>query len=45
MEGLVKPGAEEYVANELGKVIPVVEHAMHDTKSEVSTGGSILSEY
>ncbi|OXC66078.1 hypothetical protein AYX13_05124 [Cryptococcus neoformans] len=37
MEGLVKPGAEDYVANELGTVIPVVEHAMHDTKSEVST--------
>lgn len=36
MEGLVKPGAEEYVANELGKVIPMVEHAMHDTKTEVS---------
>ncbi|WVN88120.1 uncharacterized protein L203_103321 [Cryptococcus depauperatus CBS 7841] len=37
MEGLVKPGAEDYVANELGTVIPIVEHAMHDTKSEVST--------
>ncbi|WVQ77165.1 hypothetical protein IAR50_006848 [Cryptococcus sp. DSM 104548] len=37
MEGLVKAGSEEYVANELGHVIPVVEHAMHDTKSEVST--------
>ncbi|ORY21910.1 putative mRNA export factor elf1 [Naematelia encephala] len=37
MEGLVKSGAEEWVANELGTVIPVVEHAMHDTKSEVST--------
>ena len=36
MEGLVKAGAEEWVANELGKVIPVVEHAMHDTKAEVS---------
>lgn len=36
MEGLVKPGAEDYVANELGTVIPVVEHAMHDTKAEVS---------
>lgn len=36
MEGLVKAGAEEWVANELGKVIPVVEHAMHDTKSEAS---------
>lgn len=36
MEGLVKPGAEEWVAMELGRVIPIVEHAMHDTKSEVS---------
>ena len=36
MEGLVKPGAEAFVANELGKVIPIVEHAMHDTKQEVS---------
>ncbi|WVQ82413.1 hypothetical protein IAT38_004541 [Cryptococcus sp. DSM 104549] len=37
MEGLVKAGAEEYVAAELGGVIPVVEMAMHDTKTEVST--------
>ncbi|KAI5449877.1 [NU+] prion formation protein 1 [Naganishia albida] len=37
MEGLVKPGAEEWVAEELGHVIPSVEHAMHDTKAEVST--------
>ena len=36
MEGLVKPGAEEWIAMELGRVIPIVEHAMHDTKSEVS---------
>ncbi len=36
MEGLVKPGAEEWVAMELGRVIPIIEHAMHDTKSEVS---------
>jgi elongation factor 3 len=36
MEGLVKPGAEEWVANELGRVIPVIEHSMHDTKTEVS---------
>lgn len=35
MEALVKPGAEEYVANELGHVIPFVERAMHDTKAEV----------
>jgi len=37
MEGLVKSGSEDWVAEELGGVIPVVEHAMHDTKSEVST--------
>lgn len=36
MEALVKPGSEEYVANELGRVIPFVERAMHDTKAEVS---------
>lgn len=36
IEALVKPGAEEYVANELGHVIPFVERAMHDTKAEVS---------
>lgn len=35
MEGLVRPGAEEWVANELGTIIPVVERAMHDTKAEV----------
>jgi len=40
MEGLVKPGAEEWVAMELGRIIPVIEHAMHDTKSEVSLEGS-----
>lgn len=39
MEGLVKSGAEDWVAEELGGVIPVVEHAMHDTKSEVSPPG------
>jgi len=37
IEALVKPGAEEYIANELGHVIPYVERSMHDTKSEVST--------
>ncbi|ORX36907.1 mRNA export factor elf1 [Kockovaella imperatae] len=37
MENLVKPGAEEWVAAELGRVIPAVEHAMHDTKAEVSS--------
>jgi elongation factor 3 len=36
VEALVKPGNEEYVANELGHVIPFIERAMHDTKSEVS---------
>lgn len=36
IEACVKPGSEEYVANELGHVIPFVEHAMHDTKTEVS---------
>ena len=36
IEALVKPGNEEYVANELGHVIPYIERAMHDTKSEVS---------
>lgn len=36
MEGLVRPGAEEWVAAELGHVIPVVEAAMHDTKAEVA---------
>lgn len=41
MEGLVKPGAEEWVAEELGHVIPSVEHAMHDTKSEVSNPTSV----
>ena len=35
MENLVKPGGEEWVAMELGRVIPEVEHAMHDTKQEV----------
>ncbi|KAJ9111773.1 hypothetical protein QFC22_006432 [Naganishia vaughanmartiniae] len=37
MEGLVKPGAEEWVAEELGHVIPLIERAMHDTKTEVGT--------
>lgn len=36
MEGTVKQGAEEWVAAELGRVIPFVEAAMHDTKAEVS---------
>ena len=36
IEGLVRPGAEEWVAFELGHAIPHVEHAMHDTKQEVS---------
>lgn len=36
MENLVKTGSEEWVAEELGGVIPVVETAMHDTKGEVS---------
>jgi len=36
IEALVKPGAEEYIANELGRVIPFVERSMHDTKAEVS---------
>ncbi|WVR07279.1 hypothetical protein IAU60_004320 [Kwoniella sp. DSM 27419] len=36
MENLVKPGAEEWIAAELGVVIPYVERAMHDTKAEVS---------
>lgn len=36
MEGVVKAGAEEWVAAELGRVIPVVERAMHDTKAEVN---------
>ncbi len=34
-EALVKPGSEEWVADILGQVIPSVEGAMHDTKSEV----------
>ncbi|RSH81523.1 hypothetical protein EHS25_006145 [Saitozyma podzolica] len=40
IEGLVKPGAEEWVAVELGHVIPFVEHAMHDTKAEVSAAAN-----
>jgi elongation factor 3 len=36
IEAIVKAGSEEYVANELGHVIPFVERAMHDTKAEVS---------
>ena len=43
MEALVKPGAEEYVANELGHVIPFVERAMHDTKAEVGPLGAKLN--
>ena len=40
MEGCVKQGAEEWVAAELGKVIPFVEAAMHDTKQEVSAAAN-----
>lgn len=40
MEGTVKQGAEEWVAAELGKVIPFVEAAMHDTKAEVSAAAN-----
>ncbi|KAL7419117.1 [NU+] prion formation protein 1 [Cryptotrichosporon argae] len=36
IEELVRPGAEDWVAAELGHVIPYVEAAMHDTKAEVS---------
>ncbi|KAK8864159.1 hypothetical protein IAR55_001405 [Kwoniella newhampshirensis] len=36
IEGLVKPGAEDYLAFELGHAIPFIERAMHDTKAEVS---------
>lgn len=32
-----REGSEEWVALELGDSIPVIERAMHDTKSEVST--------
>lgn len=39
MEGTVRPGSEEWVAEQLGGIIPAVEHAMHDTKTEVSAGG------
>jgi elongation factor 3 len=36
MEGMVRPGEDgEWVALEFGHIIPTVEHAMHDTKSEV----------
>lgn len=45
MEALVKPGAEEYVANELGHVIPFVERAMHDTKAEVCVSLSPLVNF
>ena len=40
-ESLVKPGAEEWIAMELGHVIPFIEHAMHDTKAEVSQERSL----
>jgi elongation factor 3 len=40
IEGTVKQGAEEYVAAELGRVIPYVEAAMHDTKQEVSAAAN-----
>jgi elongation factor 3 len=36
IENVVKGGSEEWVALELGTTIPYVEHAMHDTKTEVS---------
>jgi elongation factor 3 len=37
MEGMVRAGEDgEWVAMEFGHIIPSVEHAMHDTKSEVS---------
>jgi elongation factor 3 len=39
MEGTVKVGGEEWVAAELGRVIPYVEAAMHDTKAEVNICG------
>lgn len=40
-EGLAgKEGATEAVANELGATIPLVEHAMHDTKNEVRTNSA-----
>ena len=48
MENLVRPGAEDWVAMELGRVIPVVERAMHDTKSEVrylASHGIELTEF
>jgi elongation factor 3 len=32
----------EYIAAELGNILPTVEGAMHDTKSEVSLHGRIL---
>jgi elongation factor 3 len=40
MEELVKPGAEEWVAMELGETIPIVEMAMHDTKAEVAAAAT-----
>ncbi len=36
MEAAVRPGSEEWVALELSHIIPAVEAAMHDTKTEVS---------
>lgn len=36
MEGFVKFGVEDYVVNELGIVIFVVEYVMYDIKVEVS---------
>jgi elongation factor 3 len=43
MEATVKPGSEEWVAEQLGHIIPVVEGAMHDTKSEVRGGAVRIS--
>ncbi|RSH80900.1 uncharacterized protein EHS24_008328 [Apiotrichum porosum] len=40
LEELVKPGAEEWVAMELGETIPVIEKSMHDTKAEVSAAAT-----
>lgn len=37
IEGLVKEESKDQIAEELGTIIPVVEHEMHDTKSEVSS--------
>ncbi|WWC89603.1 uncharacterized protein L201_004528 [Kwoniella dendrophila CBS 6074] len=40
IENLVKPGSDDYIAQELGLVIPFVERAMHDTKAEVSAAAT-----